>query len=153
MGVDQKMPEVTTTTLDSLVDWARKYSIYRYPFVTASSDLEHMSAASDSHDMARFGAEVPSVSPKHADLLLVVGAVNHKMAPYLRAIYEQMNEPRWVVALGDAASHGGPYDNYSTVQGVDKIIPVDVHIPGNPPGPEQILDGLTKLQQKIESKN
>jgi NADH-quinone oxidoreductase subunit B len=130
--------------------WARKYSLWQYPFVTACCGMEYMSVASARYDIARFGAEVPRFSPRQADLLLVVGTVNCKQAPILRRVYEQMSEPKWVVAFGVCASSGGFYDNYATVQGIDRIVPVDVYIPGCPPRPEQVLDGLMLLQKKIQ---
>jgi NADH-quinone oxidoreductase subunit B len=130
--------------------WARKYSLWQYPFVTACCGMEYMSVASARYDIARFGAEVPRFSPRQADLLLVVGTVNCKQAPILRRVYEQMSEPKWVIAFGVCASSGGFYDNYATVQGIDRVIPVDVYIPGCPPRPEQVLDGLMLLQRKIQ---
>ena len=130
--------------------WARKYSLFQYPFVTACCGMEYMSVASARYDIARFGAEVPRFSPRQADMLLVVGTVNCKQAPILRRIYEQMSEPRWVIAFGVCASSGGFYDNYATMQGIDRVVPVDVYIPGCPPRPEQVLDGLMLLQRKIQ---
>lgn len=150
MGLEQQLPEVITTRLESAVNWARKHSLFQYPFVTACCGMEYMATASARYDMARFGAEIPRFSPRQADLLWVVGTVNHKLAPFLRRIYEQLAEPKWVIAFGVCASTGGFYDNYATVQGIDKIIPVDVYIPGCPPRPEQVLDGLLKLQEKIQ---
>jgi NADH-quinone oxidoreductase subunit B len=131
--------------------WARKNSLYQYPFVTACCGMEYMSVASARYDIARFGAEVPRFSPRQADLLLVVGTVNCKQAPILKRIYEQMAEPKWVIAFGVCASSGGFYDNYATVQGIDRLVPVDVYIPGCPPRPEQVLDGLILLQKKIQA--
>ncbi len=139
-----------TTRVEDVVNWARKHSLFQYPFVTACCGMEYMSVATARYDMARFGAEIPRFSPRQADLLWVVGTINHKLAPFLRRIYEQMAEPKWVISFGVCASTGGFYDNYATVQGIDKIIPVDVYIPGCPPRPEQVLDGLMKLQDKIE---
>lgn len=139
-----------TTRVEDVVNWARKHSLFQYPFVTACCGMEYMATAAARYDMARFGAEIPRFSPRQADLLWVVGTVNHKLAPFLRRIYEQMAEPKWVISFGVCASTGGFYDNYATVQGIDKIIPVDVYIPGCPPRPEQVLDGLMKLQEKIE---
>lgn len=140
-----------TSRVEDVVNWARKHSLFQYPFVTACCGMEYMSVATARYDMARFGAEIPRFSPRQADLLWVVGTVNHKLAPFLRRIYEQMAEPKWVISFGVCASTGGFYDNYATVQGIDKIIPVDVYIPGCPPRPEQVLDGLMKLQEKIET--
>jgi NADH-quinone oxidoreductase subunit B len=130
--------------------WARKNSLWQYPFVTACCGMEYMSVASARYDIARFGAEVPRFSPRQADLLLVVGTINCKQAPILRRVYEQMSEPKWVIAFGVCASSGGFYDNYATTQGIDRIIPVDVYIPGCPPRPEQVLDGLMLLQAKVQ---
>ena len=130
--------------------WARKNSLWQYPFVTACCGMEYMTLSMARYDLDRFGAAMPRFSPRQADLLLVVGTVNCKQAPILRRIYEQMVEPKWVVAFGVCASSGGFYDNYATVQGIDRIIPVDVYIPGCPPRPEQVLDGIMLLQQKIQ---
>src|SRR5688500_1243801 len=129
--------------------WARKYSLFTYPFATACCGMEYMSVAASRYDIARFGAEFPRFSPRQADLLMVVGTINLKQAPILKRVYEQMCEPKWVVAFGVCASSGGFYDNYSVLQGIDRIIPVDVYIPGCPPRPEQVLDGLRLLQNKI----
>jgi NADH-quinone oxidoreductase subunit B len=131
--------------------WARKNSLWQYPFVTACCGMEYMSVASARYDIARFGAEVPRFSPRQADLLLVVGTVNCKQAPILQRIYEQMAEPKWVIAFGVCASSGGFYDNYATVQGIDRLVPVAVYIPGCPPRPEQVLDGLILLQKKVQA--
>lgn len=129
--------------------WARKYSLFTYPFSTACCAMEYMSVASSRYDIARFGAEFPRFSPRQADLLMVIGTINLKQAPILKRVYEQMCEPKWVVAFGVCASSGGFYDNYAVLQGIDRIIPVDVYIPGCPPRPEQVLDGLIALQNKI----
>jgi NADH-quinone oxidoreductase subunit B len=129
--------------------WARKYSLFTYPFATACCGMEYMSVAAGRYDIARFGAEFPRFSPRQADLLMVVGTINLKQAPILKRVYEQMAEPKWVVAFGVCASSGGFYDNYAVLQGIDRIIPVDVYIPGCPPRPEQVLDGLMMLQDKI----
>jgi len=129
--------------------WARKYSLFTYPFATACCGMEYMSVAASRYDIARFGAEFPRFSPRQADLLLVVGTINLKQAPILKRVYEQMCEPKWVIAFGVCASSGGFYDNYAVLQGIDRIIPVDVYIPGCPPRPEQVLEGLMLLQDKI----
>ncbi len=138
-----------TTRLDALLGWARKYSLFQYPFVTACCGMEFMALASPRFDMARFGAEAPRFSPRQADLLWVVGTISQRQAPVLRRIYEQMMEPKWVLAFGTCASSGGFYDNYTTVAGIDKIIPTDVYVPGCPPRPEAVIDGLLLLQDKI----
>jgi NADH-quinone oxidoreductase subunit B len=130
--------------------WARKYSLFQYPFVTACCGMEYMTVAAARYDLDRFGAALPRFSPRQADLLMVVGTVNCKQAPILQRIYEQMAEPKWVMAFGVCASSGGFYDNYATVQGIDRIIPVDVYVPGCPPRPEQVLDGIMLLQKKIQ---
>jgi NADH-quinone oxidoreductase subunit B len=115
--------------------------------------MEYMSVCSARYDIARFGAEVPRFSPRQADMLMVVGTVNCKQAPILQRVYEQMSDPKWVVAFGVCASSGGFYDNYATVQGIDRVIPVDVYIPGCPPRPEQVLDGLMLLQRKVQNQS
>ncbi len=130
--------------------WARKYSLFQYPFVTACCGMEYMTLAAARYDLDRFGAALPRFSPRQADLLMVVGTVNCKQAPVLRRVWEQIAEPKWVVAFGVCASSGGFYDNYATVQGIDQIIPVDVYVPGCPPRPEQVLDGIMLLQKKIQ---
>ncbi len=136
--------------ISDMLGWARKNSIFQYPFVTACCGMEYMSVSSARYDIARFGAEVPRFSPRQADLLLVVGTVNCKQAPILQRVYEQMSEPKWVIAFGVCASSGGFYDNYATVQGIDHVVPVDIYIPGCPPRPEQVLDGLMLLQRKVQ---
>ncbi len=129
--------------------WARKYSLFTYPYATACCGMEYMSVAASRYDIARFGAEFPRFSPRQADLLMVIGTVNMKQGPILKRVYEQMVEPKWVIAFGVCASSGGFYDNYAVMQGIDRIIPVDVYIPGCPPRPEQVLDALVLLQDKI----
>jgi NADH-quinone oxidoreductase subunit B len=142
---------VHTSKLASIVNWARKFSLFQYPFVTACCGMEFMSVTGSHYDTARFGAEVPRFSPRQADLMFVVGTVTHKQAPVLRMVYEQMADPKWVIAFGVCASTGGFYDNYATVPGIDHIIPVDVYIPGCPPRPEQVMDGIMQLQEKIQA--
>ena len=139
-----------TTRLDALLNWARKWSLFKYPFVTACCGMEFMALTSPRFDgSARFGAEAPRFSPRQSDLLWVVGTIAQRQAPVLKRIYEQMMEPKWVLAFGTCASCGGFYDNYTTVPGIDKIIPCDVYVPGCPPRPEAVLYGFTKLQRKI----
>ena len=138
-----------TTRLDALLGWARKYSLFNYPFVTACCGMEFMAVSSPRYDFARFGAEAPRFSPRQSDLLWVVGTISQRQAPILKRIYDQMAEPKWVMAFGTCASCGGFYDNYATVAGIDKIIPCDVYIPGCPPRPEGVLDGLMLLMDKI----
>jgi NADH-quinone oxidoreductase subunit B len=140
-----------TAARDKGLGWARAYSLFTYPFVTACCGMEYMSVAAGRYDIARFGAEFPRFSPRQADLLLIVGTINNKQAPIVRRVYEQMAEPKWVMAFGVCASSGGFYDNYATVPGVDQVIPVDVYVPGCPPRPEQCLDALMLLQNKIGS--
>jgi NADH-quinone oxidoreductase subunit B len=140
----------TTTRVDSVVNWGRKYSFFLYPFVTACCGMEFMSAAGPRYDLDRFGAALPRFSPRQADLLMVVGTITHRQGPILKKVYDQMAEPKWVVAFGACTCSGGPYDNYSVVQGIDTIVPVDVYIPGCPPRPEAVIDGLMKLQDKVQ---
>jgi NADH-quinone oxidoreductase subunit B len=138
-----------TTTLDHLIGWCRKYSLYPYPFVTACCGMEYMSVSCSHYDTDRFGAALPRFTPRQSDVLWVVGTISQKQAPVLKRVYEQLAEPKWVLCCGACACSGGFYDNYATVAGIDTIIPVDVYIPGCPPRPETILDGLLKLQRDI----
>ena len=139
-----------TTRLVPLLSWAQKYSLFMYPFVTACCGMEFMSVSSPRYDFSRFGSEAPRFSPRQSDLLWVVGTITQRQAPVLKRIYEQMADPKWVLAFGTCASCGGFYDNYACVAGIDKIIPADVYIPGCPPRPEGVLDGLMLLQDKIQ---
>lgn len=139
-----------TTKVTEFAGWARKYSLFQYPFVTACCAMEYMSVMGAHFDMARFGAEIPRFTPRQADMLIVVGTVTFKNAPILRRVYDQMGDPKWVVAFGACASSGGFYDNYAVVPGIDHIVPVDVYIPGCPPRPEQVIDGLVKLQELVQ---
>ena len=141
--------EFYTTKLEDAYNWARKWSLFQYPFVTACCGMEFMATAAPKYDLARFGAEFPRFSPRQADCLVVVGTITERQGPALRRIYDQMCEPKWVVAFGVCTCTGGFYNNYATVQGIDTIIPVDVYIPGCPPRPESVIDGLMKLQDKI----
>jgi NADH-quinone oxidoreductase subunit B len=139
-----------TTRFESVLAWAQKYSLFMYPFVTACCGMEFMAVSSPRFDFSRFGAEAPRFSPRQSDLLWVVGTISQRQAPILRRIFEQMAEPKWVLAFGTCASSGGFYNNYATVAGIDKIIPCDIYVPGCPPRPEAVLDGLMLLQDKIQ---
>ncbi len=149
MTADLTQLNWTTTRIDAALGWARKFSIFQYPFVTACCGMEYMATATSHYDMDRFGAGFPRFSPRQADVLFVVGTISHKLAPVLKRIYDQMADPKWVVAFGVCTCTGGFYDNYATLMGIDTIMPVDIYIPGCPPRPENVLDGLIKLQEKI----
>ena len=151
MGVNlqEKFPFLMGT-LEKAVNWARSSSLWPAQFGLACCAIEMMSTAASRYDMARFGAEVFRASPRQSDLMIVAGRVSQKMAPVLKMIYDQMLEPKWVIAMGDCSSSGGIYNNYAIVQGVDKIVPVDVCVAGCPPRPEALLHGLIKLQEKIK---
>src|SRR5436853_7499859 len=150
-GQDKLLAEtVVLTRLDKAVGWARKYSIFPYPFATACCAMEYMSLSMSPYDIDRFGALLPRFTPRQADLLMVIGTVTMRQAPILKRVYEQMAEPKWVMAFGACASTGGFYDNYTTLPGIDLGIPVGVYVPGCPPRPEVVLDGLMALQRKIQ---
>ena len=139
------------TTLEKAVAWAQGSSIWPDTFGLACCAIEMMSIVSSRYDVARFGAEVFRSSPRQADLLIVSGRVSHKMAAPLRQIYDQMLEPKWVIAMGACASSAGMFNNYAVLQGVDKIVPVDVYIPGCPPRPEAVLEGIVRLQERVKA--
>lgn len=139
-----------TTSVNQFLGWGRKYSMFPYPFITACCGMEYMSTACSHYDIDRFGAGLPRFSARQADLLLVAGTITEKMAPVLRQVYEQMCLPKWVMAFGVCTCTGGFYDNYAVVPGIDRIVPVDIYIPGCPPRPETVLDGLIRLQEKIQ---
>jgi NADH-quinone oxidoreductase subunit B len=155
MGLENKvaeaLPEVITTTLDSIVNWARKSSLWPATFGLACCAIEMMASTDSRHDLARFGSEVFRASPRQADVMIVSGRVSRKMAPVLRRIYDQMPEPKWVISMGACATSGGVFDNYAIVQGVDKVVPVDVYIPRCPPRPEMLIHAVMMLQEKIMS--
>jgi NADH-quinone oxidoreductase subunit B len=140
---------VVTTTFGKVIQWGRYSSLWPALFGLACCAIEMMSSTASRYDMSRFGAEVFRASPRQADLMIVAGRVSQKMAPVLRHIYDQMPEPKWVISMGACASSGGMFNNYAIVQGVDKVVPVDVYIPGCPPRPEGLIDAVMKLQKKI----
>lgn len=135
--------------LEKLVNWARGNSLWPAQFGLACCAIEMMSTAASRYDMARFGAEVFRASPRQSDVMIVAGRVSQKMAPVVKTVYDQMLEPKWVIAMGDCSSSGGVFNNYATLQGVDLILPVDVYVAGCPPRPEALLDGLIMLQKRI----
>ncbi|MEA2028300.1 MAG: NADH-quinone oxidoreductase subunit NuoB [Campylobacterota bacterium] len=140
---------IITTKLDAVVDWGRQSSLWPFVFGTACCAIEFMATAASRYDISRFGAEVLRFSPRHADLLLVAGTISYKQAPILKQIYDQMPEPKWVISMGACASSGGFYDNYTTLQGIDEIVPVDVYIAGCPPRPEAVIDAVLSIQKKL----
>ena len=141
------------TRLDAAVGLARANSLWPLPFATSCCGIEFMATMGSNYDLARFGSERMSFSPRQADMLMVMGTIAKKMAPILRQVYEQMAEPRWVIAVGACACSGGIFDTYSVLQGIDKVIPVDVYVPGCPPRPEQILDGVMRLQDLVKTES
>ena len=144
---------VIITKLDELLNWARSSSLWPMSFGLACCAIEFMSVMASTYDMSRFGAEAMRFSPRQSDMMLVLGTVTNKMAPILRTIYAQMAEPKWVISVGVCASSGGMYRTYATLQGIDRVIPVDVYVPGCPPRPESMIYGVMKLQEKIEKES
>jgi NADH-quinone oxidoreductase subunit B len=140
---------ILTTKVGKVIGWAQKNALWPATFGLACCAIEMMAMANSRWDAARFGAEVFRASPRQADLMIVSGRVSQKMAPILKTIYDQMPEPKWVISMGACASCGGVFNNYAIVQGVDRVVPVDVYVPGCPPGPEALLYGVIKLQEKI----
>ncbi len=140
---------ILLTSVDKMVRWARKSSVWPATFGLACCAIEMMSTTDSRYDLARFGSEVFRASPRQADLMIVAGRVSQKMAPIVRTIWEQMPEPKWVISMGACASSGGVFDNYAIVQGVDHVVPVDVYVPGCPPTPEGLIFGIIKIQEKI----
>ena len=141
------------TNLEKVVGLARKNSIWPLPFATSCCGIEFMATMGAHYDLARFGSERLSFSPRQADLLMVMGTIAKKMGPVLRQVYEQMAEPRWVLSVGACACSGGIFDTYSVLQGIDLIIPVDVYVPGCPPRPEQIIEGIMNIQRLVETES
>ena len=150
MGLEEKIPDsIILTTLDKMVNWAHKRSMWPLGFGLACCAIEMMATGASRFDLARFGAEVFRASPRQADLMIVAGRVSRKMAPVLRKIYDQMPDPKWVIAMGACTSSGGMYRSYSVVQGIDLFLPVDVYVAGCPPRPDNLLKGLMEVQAKI----
>ena len=152
MGLEEHMPEgFLLTTVEKVSGYARKSSVWPAAFGLACCAMELMATGGPRHDFARLGMEVTRNTPRQADLMIVAGRVSQKMAPVLRQVYDQMAEPKWVIAMGVCASSGGMFNNYAIVQGVDHVVPVDIYLPGCPPRPEMLLDALLKLQDKIQN--
>ena len=141
---------VITTTVDAVVNWGRRNSLWPFPFGTACCGIEFMGVVSSMYDISRFGAELVRFSPRQSDLLIIAGTITYKMAPVLRRVYEQMCEPKWVISAGACATSGGFYDCYCTVPGMDEIVPVDIYVAGCPPRPEAFLEAIVSLQKKIQ---
>jgi len=148
MGKDGSVAYITTK-LDAFIDWGRKNSLWPLPFGTSCCGIEMMATLAADYDMSRFGAEAIRFSPRQADLLIVAGIINLKMAPVLKTVYDQMSEPKFVISMGACASSGGIFNVYSVLQGIDKMIPVDVYVPGCPPSPEGLLDALLRLREMV----
>lgn len=141
------------TRFDKVIGMARANSLWPLPFATSCCGIAYMATMGSHYDLARFGAERPSFSPRQADMLLVMGTIAKKMGPVLRQVYMQMAEPRWVIAVGACATSGGIFDSYSVLQGIDEVIPVDVYVPGCPPRPEAIIDGIMRLQDIVKTES
>lgn len=139
-----------TTKLEDLINWGRKNSMWPLPFGTSCCGIEMMASMASDYDIARFGAEAIRFSPRQADLLIVAGIINNKMAPVLRNVYDQMSDPKWVMSFGACASSGGIFNVYSVCQGIDTVIPVDVYVPGCPPAPEGVIHALMRLQERVQ---
>jgi len=151
MGIEKYIPgNVLVSTVDAVVNWARKNSLWPMPFGTACCAIEYMGALASRYDVGRFGAERLSFSPRQADLMIVAGRVSIKLMPVLIRIWEQIPEPKWCISMGACASSGGVFDTYTQIQGIDQFIPVDVYIPGCPPRPEAVVDALVKIQKIVE---
>lgn len=150
MGLEEYLPRgILLTTVEKAVNWSRKSSLWPVTFGLACCAIEMMCTAASRFDLARFGMEIFRASPRQADLMIVSGRVSNKMAPVVRLLYDQMAEPKWVIAMGACASTGGVFNNYAIIQGVDKLVPVDIYVPGCPPRPEQLIEGIMKLHSKI----
>ncbi|TLN22210.1 NADH-quinone oxidoreductase subunit B [bacterium] len=152
MGINQKTGEmgIVTTKLEDLVNWSRTGSMWPMLFGLACCAIEMMAAQASSYDLSRFGMELNRASPRQSDLMIVAGRVSRKMAPVVRQLYDQMPDPKWVIAMGDCASCGGVFNNYAVVQGVDEVVPVDVYVAGCPPRPEGLIHGIVTLHEKVK---
>jgi len=151
MGLEEKLPDgILLASVEKMANWARTSSLWPATFGLACCAIEMMATGAGRYDLARFGMEVFRPSPRQADLMIVAGRVSQKMAPVLRQIYDQMAEPKWVLAMGVCASSGGMFNNYAIVQGVDHVVPVDIYLPGCPPRPEMLMDAILKLHDKIK---
>jgi len=150
VGLEERLPAIVTVNLEKVVNWARKNSVWPATFGLACCAIEMMMTVAPRHDLARYGMERFSASPRQADLMIVAGRVSQKMAPVLRQIYDQMPEPKWVISMGACASCGGMFNNYAVLQGVDQIVPVDVYVPGCPPTPEILMSGIFQLHRQIK---
>ena len=151
MGLEELVPDgILTTTVEKMVNWARRSSLWPATFGLACCAIEMMATSAARYDLARFGAEVFRASPRQADLMIVAGRVSKKMAPVLKRIYDQMPEPKWVISMGVCASSGGMFNNYGLIQGVDTIVPVDIYVPGCPPRPEMLMYGILRLHAKVQ---
>ena len=155
MGLEAALPDNSfmTTQFNRVINWARRCSVWPLPFATACCGIELMSTAASRYDLSRFGAEVLRFSPRQSDLLIVAGRVAVKMLPVLQRIYLQITEPKWVISMGACASTGGVFDTYAVVQGIDQFVPVDVYVPGCPPRPEMLLEGIMTIQRLIDQDN
>jgi len=152
VGLEEHLPSgLLLTTVEKFVNWARTGSLWPATFGLACCAIEMMATGAAHYDLARFGMEVFRASPRQADLMIVAGRVSQKMAPVLRQIYDQMAEPKWVISMGVCATSGGMFNNYAIVQGVDQIVPVDMYVPGCPPRPEMLMDGILKLHEQIRA--
>jgi NADH-quinone oxidoreductase subunit B len=152
MGLEKKLGNmgVVTTTLEQAVAWSRNYAMWPMLFGLACCAIEMMAAEASDYDMSRFGMELMRPSPRQSDLMIVAGRVSRKMSTVLRRLYDQMPEPKWVIAMGDCASCGGVFNNYAVMQGVDEVVPVDVYVAGCPPRPEALIHGILTLQEKVK---
>ena len=155
MGLEDAIPVdgYLTTQVSRVINWARRSSVWPMPFATACCGIELMATASSRYDLARFGAEVFRFSPRQADLMIVAGRISTKMMPVLQRVYIQMTEPKWVISMGACASTGGVFDTYAVVQGVDQFMPVDIYVPGCPPRPEMLIEGVMAIQKIIDEDN